>query len=273
MIGAVQELLSLIRWDFIKSVVKARISDPTAVVRFNFGIYKMDATSRIFPYLFKDIFIFREYDMELDPSVEKLSILDIGANFGASVVFFKSIFPNSEITAFEADPSIFKHLYNNVALNSLEGVHLINKAAWTADTSLNFVADGGGGGRVDSQGKEARSVPASVEAIDLNQWLKGKQFHILKMDVEGAETKIIPHCAEEIARIPCLMFEYHSDKSESQNLGEIVSFLEQNGYRYWIKSINQTHAPLKRKMKGRFDNQMNIYARKSTSNGQSGKDN
>jgi FkbM family methyltransferase len=54
--------------------------------------------------------------------------LDCGANIGLATLFFKRLYPESEIHAFEPDPETFKMLRRNVEQNSLSYVYLYNVA-------------------------------------------------------------------------------------------------------------------------------------------------
>ena len=45
-------------------------------------------------------------------------IIDCGSNIGLSVLYFKHLFPNSDITAFEPDPELLNYLSQNLKSNS-----------------------------------------------------------------------------------------------------------------------------------------------------------
>jgi FkbM family methyltransferase len=108
-----------------------------------------------------------------------------------SILYFKILYPNSRILAFEADPEIFALLKENLAVNNLTGVELRNEAAWIFEGEMQFIPDALGGGRlsVNSSSKQNKIL---VKAIDLKKILKARPFDIIKMDVEGAEIELIP---------------------------------------------------------------------------------
>ena len=78
-------------------------------------------------------------------------IIDCGANLGMSVIYFKKLYPDAEIIAFEADDYIFKFLKKNIISFGYENVELFNKAVWDCDKTLSFLDEGGAGGRIEKK--------------------------------------------------------------------------------------------------------------------------
>jgi FkbM family methyltransferase len=95
-------------------------------------------------------------------------ILDCGTNIGLSVIYFKRLHPDSRIIAFEPDPNIFNVLQGNV--ESFKDVELINKAVWTSETTLEFMAEGSAGGRLVSIEQNAKKY--QVSTVRLRDYLK-----------------------------------------------------------------------------------------------------
>src|SRR6516225_5117193 len=73
-----------------------------------------------FYMLCKDIFVQSLYHFEARTPHPR--ILDVGSNIGMSILYFKQQYPDSQITAFEADPSIFPYLLDNIRHNHIERV-------------------------------------------------------------------------------------------------------------------------------------------------------
>ena len=96
-------------------------------------------------------------------------IIDCGSNIGLSVLYFKQLFPNSNILAFEPDPILCKYLNQNVRANGLTEIEILPKAVWSSNTTLHFLSDGADGGRISS-----RSNGVSVEAVMLKQFLRSE---------------------------------------------------------------------------------------------------
>ena len=56
-------------------------------------------------------------------------IIDCGSNIGLSVLYFKQLFPNSNILAFEPDPILCKYLNQNVRANGLTEIEILPKVS------------------------------------------------------------------------------------------------------------------------------------------------
>jgi FkbM family methyltransferase len=115
-------------------------------------------------------------------------IIDCGANIGLSVLYFKRLFPDSEIVAFEPDEKIFKILERNT--NSLENVTIEKKAVWTEETTLEFFSEGALAGSVVTDFSNKNDI-IEIEAVDLKKFLNRK-VDFLKIDIEGGEYNLLP---------------------------------------------------------------------------------
>jgi FkbM family methyltransferase len=212
-----------------------------------------DAPSFLSAY--KEIFVEKIYDFKSETEVPK--ILDLGANIGLSVLFFKRLYPMAQITAFEADPKIFESLKKNVHGNGYTDVELINKAAWHENTLLRFRSEGADGGRAAVDGDENL---IEVEAIDIAQFIKNERFDFLKMDIEGAEEVVLPACKDFLSGIKFVFVEYHSKVNKKQSLKQVVCILADAGFRIHIHSVMCSPSPfVKRETNSGFDLQLNIF--------------
>lgn len=184
-------------------------------------------------------------------------ILDIGANIGLSILFFKTLYPGSHITAFEADPHIYAYLTRNVHGNGYSDVHLINKAVWDQATTLSFFSEGADGGQVVLQ---QQSDVIQVESVDIAAFLDRHSFDFLKIDIEGTEEVILPACQKQLANIPLIFVEYHSKTGHRQNLDRIIQVLVDAGFRIYINNVMLNTTPFIERGKNlNFDLQLNIF--------------
>jgi len=208
---------------------------------------------------FHEIFVERIYDFQFNN--ESPSIIDLGANIGLSILFFKTIYPKAKIVAFEADPIIFKHLVKNVHGNGFTDVELINAAAWDHETELDFYSEGGDGGHIATGLLNTKSV--KVPAIDIGKFLCNRTFDFLKIDIEGAEEQVVPACKGLLSRISYIFIEYHSYKNKRQCLDMLIAMLASEGFRINIQNIGQISSPfIKRSGANCFDMQLNIFGSK-----------
>ncbi len=212
-----------------------------------------------FIFQFKEIFVKQYYRFESD-SHEPI-IYDCGANIGISVLFFKSLYKNARIKAFEADRKISDILVNNLNRNSINDVEVIPKAVWVDDNGVEFSIDGTDAGSIYGQ-----SNKYFVESVRLKDFIE-KEDHIdfLKIDIEGAETSVIPDCDKVLYKVKNIFIEFHSFIDHPQNLADIISVLERNKFRYFIKSEEKRNSPFINKVNSEFPNfdlQLNIFAYK-----------
>jgi FkbM family methyltransferase len=183
-------------------------------------------------------------------------ILDCGANIGLSVIYFKHLYPQARITAFEPDQHIFSALQKNVAAFQLSGVELYNRAVWYSEDGLDFQIEGGFSGRVARPGDPG---PVRVPSVRLRDFLN-QPVDFLKMDIEGAEAEVIPDCAGLLGNVRYLFLEYHSHHSEQQTLHRLLSIIAEAGFRYHIKEAYTSPKPFQEhpNLAG-MDLQLNVY--------------
>jgi FkbM family methyltransferase len=185
-------------------------------------------------------------------------IIDAGANIGLSVAYFKQLFPNARIVAFEPDQHIFALLHQNIAALGYREVDLRNTAAWIADMDLTFFSEGSLAGSTEiSLGKTSKYT---VKAERLKSFLAGKEVDFLKIDIEGAENTVLFDLEDELPRVAHLFLEYHSLVGKEQMLGELLQVIKKAGFRYHIKSASDDHPfPFINRIKKGFDMQLNIF--------------
>lgn len=183
-------------------------------------------------------------------------IIDCGSNIGLSVVYFKTLFPNAIITAFEPDKQLFKILEKNV--QNFNNIKLYNKAIWLNDGIIEFQEEGGFSGRIPKSGDINNIV--KVPCTRLKDLIINK-IDFLKIDIEGAEYEVIKDCADVLSFVENLFIEYHSHISEPQKLDEILNLLSKVGFRYHIQEAFTRKQPYvdKEVMLG-MDLQLNIFA-------------
>ncbi len=205
---------------------------------------------------FQEIFERQSYAFPTDKSAP--CIVDLGANIGLSVLFFKRLYPRARIIAFEADPHIFRYLEQNVHGNGYTDVLLQNKAAWNSTTTLSFRPEGADAGRVVTEAGEGVIAVAAVDIADL---LRAYPVDFLKIDIEGAEEHVLPAAREFLPAIPCVFVEYHSSPDKAQTLHQLLNLLHECGFRVQIHSARTCARPFMQSTTyAGFDMQLNIFA-------------
>jgi FkbM family methyltransferase len=160
--------------------------------------------------------------------------------------------------AFEADPYIFSFLEKNIQSFGLNDVTVINRAVWDINgQSLSFLAEGGAGGRVQEKSGHHKFV--AVITTRLRDYLT-EEIDFLKIDIEGAEGKVLSDCADGLKFVKNLFIEYHSMENTNQNLHSILQIVHHAGFRYHIKEAYTTVFPfIERKLNFGMDLQLNIF--------------
>lgn len=202
--------------------------------------------------------LFRQQVYKFDSPKKTPYIIDCGANMGMSIIYFKSLYPGAKILAFEADPYIFSYLEKNIRSFQFEDVLIVNKAVWNAnDEVLSFLAEGGAGGRVQEKSGAFKFV--DVKTARLRDQLSG-EIDFLKIDIEGAEYKVIEDCADLLGNVQNLFIEYHSMANSKQNLHLILQLVQEAGFRYHIKEAYTTKFPfVERRLNFEMDLQLNLF--------------
>lgn len=197
---------------------------------------------------------------QFDTNVTNPYIIDCGANIGLSIIYFKKIFPECRILAFEPDPEIFEFLKYNVEKFNFKDVCLEKKAVWNSNTVLKFNSTGALGGHIKKEQSENGNL-VDVQTIRLKNILEREQIDFLKIDVEGAEKEIILDIASSLKNVKRIFVEYHRLNEEKFDIGNFISILEEAGFKVFIKEAwNNIPQPFNhKKFNPMFDLQLNIF--------------
>lgn len=210
--------------------------------------------------------IFERKIYHFNPEEGKNLILDCGANMGLSVLYFAHHYPQHKIIAFEPDAEIFKILQQNVSTYQLANVELRQQAVWNKEEKLRFFTDNGMGGRIGEAFEAAK--PHEIEAIRLRELITdGVDF--LKIDIEGAEYTVIQDCKDVLQKVSKIFFEYHGHYQEPQRLHEMLGWLHDLGFHYYIKESSTRERPFIETslICDVFDMAINIFAYRQLQNG------
>jgi FkbM family methyltransferase len=161
-------------------------------------------------------------------------IIDCGSNIGLSVLYFKNKYPNARIKAFEADPEIYELSRQNLAAFNTNDVSLINKAVWTNDGYIEFLAEGSLGGSIELVGTNSDNKVIKIPCVALGGFLD-EPVDFLKLDIEGSELNVLKSCADKLKNVDHLFVEFHGYTSKEQNLDELLVIIKNAGFRYYIK--------------------------------------
>jgi FkbM family methyltransferase len=155
--------------------------------------------------------------------------IDVGANIGyVTLLMAAQCSPSGNCISFEADPSLFHQLVENVGQNHISHITLVNAAVSDKNGMLSFLkADklNMGLGRVVI---EPTSSSVQISAVRLDEYFaKLNCARVVKIDVEGHELQVLKgmSAALEAKKVENVVFEEHGGAG-----AESLEFLHKFGY-------------------------------------------
>ncbi len=182
---------------------------------------------------------------------EGQTVLDVGANIGVHTVFLaKKVGLKGTVFAFEPQRHAYHLLCANIALNSLSNVHSFRcgvgeKKAhcfipdFEPDVERNY------GALSIEDGEDGEKIKiVSIDSLDL------PACHLIKIDVEGMESKVLLGAKKTLEKFKPMLFMENNREEQSDELFQIT---EESGYRAWWH-FTPYYNP-----KNYFDNSENIF--------------
>ncbi len=206
---------------------------------------------------FESIFIDQIYEFECASKCPV--IIDCGANMGTSVLYFKHLFPEAKLFAFEPDKAIFEVLQRNIKNNKLTDVKLYNKAVWIDNKNMFFDSNNAQSGKLILTANEVQ-----VQCVRLKEFLQDfESIDFLKLDIEGAELHVLQDISTELKKVKHLFIEYHSAVNKVQELSTLLSILEQEGFRYYVGGSSKKSPFINKVIEEGMDLTLDIFATKN----------
>jgi FkbM family methyltransferase len=229
--------------------------------RFGNVFYYPDQQSFAWTYI--ELFEKQTYYFKMLNKNETPFIIDCGANIGVSIIYFKSIFPNCKILAFEPDPFLFEYLERNIAINKLKDIEIYQKAVWDKETIIEFFQEKSDSGRLslNSNLEMHKSTLIEVDSCLLSDYISTK-VDFLKVDIEGSEWPVVKEIEEKLKFVERIFIESHSFIGDKQDAHKILKLLSDNNFRYFISegAVSTSNPFLEKKQYLNMDLQINIHA-------------
>lgn len=184
--------------------------------------------------LFSEIFARQTY--RFTSATATPTILDCGANIGMATLFFKWIYSDAHIIAFEPDPATFRILQHNISANRLQNVVAHNLALSGEDGEIPFHLPEAGSLMMSALSGRAGGKTITVPARRLSAFING-EVDLLKLDVEGMEGPVLRDLEEsgKLLQIRQAIIEVHHNLPGSPtNLACVLQLLERSGFRYHV---------------------------------------
>jgi FkbM family methyltransferase len=190
-------------------------------------------------YLFREIFVEPSYAFRAGTKTPR--IIDCGSNIGMSVLFFKTLYPDAEILAFEPGRTTYALLAENVQRNAWQDVRVLPQAVAEEDGELEFFYDPNDPGSLLMSTYAQRMPNGSshrVEAVRLSRYIDAP-VDFLKLDVEGAELGVLRDLQRSgtLPLVREMVIEYHHHIThEADALAELLAILESGGFGYQLSA-------------------------------------
>lgn len=191
-----------------------------------------------------------------------MTVLDIGAHHGYyTLLASQKVGKNGSVIAFEPSPRerarLEKHLrLNNCANVTVEGFALGQTEGFAEllivqgkETGCNSLRPPHSNYRGTLRQEQTRAV--RVPLTSLNSYLHGRNLpsvDFIKMDLEGGELDVLKGASELLARPsrPTILCEVQDFRTSPWRYSakEIILFLQERGYRWYIPSVDAAMKPL-----------------------------
>jgi FkbM family methyltransferase len=196
--------------------------------------------------------VFEQEIYRFQPTQQSPVIVDTNVNVGLSVVYFKRLYSQSRIIAFEPDPDTYRALANNCRTFDLQDVQLFPQAVGTCSTVLTLNREGFMPGDCDED--------IEVQALRLKDFLSSK-VDLLKLEIKGCKTDVLLDCNQALQNVSNIFVLYRSSPREPQAVDVVTRILKDAGFRLHIYGEQTSPRPfLWRKVGWGTDMTLKIFA-------------
>jgi FkbM family methyltransferase len=160
--------------------------------------------------------VFLDEDYRIDDGFSPATVVDLGSNIGASIIYFRLRYPKARIIGFEPDPAVFATLRRNVA--PFEGIHVVNAAlaASCGETVFfRYPHHSWASSLVPLWGTSATKVTVQTTTMDnVLEDFELAWVDLLKIDIEGGEWEVLPGF-RQLHKVRTVVGELHRIGNES----------------------------------------------------------
>jgi FkbM family methyltransferase len=225
--------------NFSPSYLLTRLLKGRCVVLVN-G-FKMELDLKKDVGISRDLFLFRkrehlstDYVLKNNVFKENSTIIDIGANIGYYALLESGAVKDGSVFAIEPVSKNFKNLERNIFLNSIKNIKTFHLAIGDKNefTEINV----GEKGNFSSFLKNENAVYESKEKVEMMTLDSFVQIHqitpsLIRMDVEGYETKIVEGMSLVLSRMkPALLIEIHPHLIQREDMDKMIETFIANNY-------------------------------------------
>jgi FkbM family methyltransferase len=135
---------------------------------------------------------------------------------------WKTRWPQCRVLCFEPDPFAFALLKKNIDSNGIPGVECVNAAVSDFDGTatlhgeISAAADARGNSIDAAWGKRSGSEQANVLCRRLSPYIAEREVCFLKLDIEGAEQRVLTDVADHLGQVQAIYVEVHETDASIQ---------------------------------------------------------
>ncbi len=188
-------------------------------------------------WLFFEIFLKNEY--KFTSNKKNPTILDLWANIWMASIYFKRLYPDCEIHAFEPDKIHFNILKKNIIFNKFKKIFIYEKAITNYNWEITFYTDDVASFNMSTKKGRMSKIETKVTSISLSSFIKNKNIDILKMDIEWWEFDVLKDIESswKIDQINEMIIEYHHNIPEdTMKFWNFLKIIENNGFTYQLNT-------------------------------------
>ncbi|MFQ5668095.1 MAG: FkbM family methyltransferase [Candidatus Binatia bacterium] len=183
----------------------------------------------------KDLFVKQSLRFEARHPAPR--IVDCGANIGLATLYFKRLYPQARITAYEADPALHALLEGNLRDNGVAGAEALQAAVWTDNGTIDFCCEGADSGTIDALAGDLHGATRNVPCVRLRDLLQREPIDLVKLDIEGAERAVLADCADVLGDVRAMFIDVHEFDPNRRNGPSILQLIEQAGFAYALDDL------------------------------------
>lgn len=245
-------LFRMIRWlQNWREIWRAyRVSLPLPPLRFRRGFVLHHSRLDDPVLMLHEVFGAGDYSRRLLRPVNSGSVIDLGANIGATSLSWATRHKGIHVYAYEPNPPTRETLKQNISANGVtQQVTIFAEAVgrrsgqlrlWTNVPSIQAT---GYGDRPPQPGGREISVPM----IDLDEVVRrvpSGMIELLKMDIEGAEADVLEGASpSSLDRIKQIVLEYHGGLCPRART-RCAEVLSHSGFRIRVRPTDAVHGLL-----------------------------
>lgn len=185
----------------------------------------------------------------LDHLQPGMTFVDIGAHVGLfSVPAARRVGASGRVIAFEPDPDNRRMLEENISRNRIEAVQVHSEALCDRDGRLPFhrSAFNTGDHQLFHSGRGRTGCEVDVARLDTVMARLGGPVHLIKMDVQGAEAKVLAGMRDVLDANPTIALVVELSPWMLRDIGDdplaMLQSLEQQGFE--LATIDESTAEI-----------------------------